>query len=131
MESTIETETGEIIAKLVPINIETERGRITILHMELFKALEPSDLKYVSQAINDLKPFIKGDIVVLSARAPIWYYVYTAHIFHGIVRAVAVFDPKLRGAVVVMSHTRTYEEGEVIKLPEEILIQLTETKTPQ
>lgn len=51
-------------------------------------------------------PQAGNEIVVLSGRAPIWLYGlygYLIHYYHPS-RAIAVFDPRLDGAVIVESH---------------------------
>jgi CRISPR-associated protein Csx3 len=50
--------------------------------------------------------------VILSGRAPIWFYGRLIHHYHP-ARWVAVYDPRL-GAVVVQSHTPEVKEGDVI-----------------
>ena len=58
-------------------------------------------------------PPAKG--VILSGRGPIWLYGRLIHHFHP-ARWVAVFDPRLGGAVVVASHWPEVKPGQVIEL---------------
>ena len=57
-------------------------------------------------------------VVVLSGRGPIWFYCIALHRLMHVYQVVAVFDPKLRGAVVVSSHLAPVKEGEVIPITE-------------
>jgi CRISPR-associated protein Csx3 len=55
-----------------------------------------------------------GALVVIDGRAPIWRYGMAFHRLHGSpAGAVAVYDPRL-GAVVVVSHSTEYAEGQII-----------------
>lgn len=56
-----------------------------------------------------------GAVVVVTGRAPIWRYGVAFHKLHGSpAGAVAVFDPRLGGGVVVASHIPGVAEGDVI-----------------
>ncbi|MGQ9704883.1 MAG: CRISPR-associated ring nuclease Crn3/Csx3 [Actinomycetota bacterium] len=55
----------------------------------------------------------RGSLLVLSGRAPIWRYGLALHRANGSpAGAVAVYDPRL-GAVVIMTHSPKFEEGQV------------------
>ena len=58
-------------------------------------------------------PSAKG--VIISGRGPIWFYGRLIHHFHP-ARWVAIFDPRLGGAVVVASHWPQVKPGQVISL---------------
>jgi CRISPR-associated protein Csx3 len=53
--------------------------------------------------------------VIISGRGPIWLYGRLIHHFHP-ARWVAVFDPRLGGAVVVASHWPEVKPGQIIEL---------------
>ncbi len=53
--------------------------------------------------------------IVLSGRGPIWFYGRLIHHYHPS-RWIAVFDPRLEGAVVVASHWPTVKPGQILKL---------------
>jgi CRISPR-associated protein Csx3 len=55
--------------------------------------------------------------VLITGRAPIWLYTYLVHELHP-TAWVACFDPRLGGAVVVTTHSRQTQVGQVIALPE-------------
>lgn len=56
-----------------------------------------------------------GDkVVVISGRMPIWLAGALVHYFHP-AKAVAVFDPRLQGGVVVETHTIDVRIGDVVK----------------
>lgn len=66
------------------------------------------------QSLPSLPQILRGALVVIEGRAPIWRYVMAFHRLHGSPAcAIAVYDPRL-GAVVVASHSPTYREGQVI-----------------
>lgn len=54
--------------------------------------------------------------VVLTGRGPIWLYAHLVHELHP-TAWVACFDPRLGGAVVVTTHSRQTQVGQVISLP--------------
>ena len=57
---------------------------------------------------------LRGAVVVVGGRAPIWRYGYAFHKLHGsAAAAIAVFDPRL-GAVIIASHTPDVAEGDVL-----------------
>ncbi len=51
--------------------------------------------------------------VIISGRGPVWLFGRLIHHYHP-TAWVATFDPRLGGGVVVASHTRGVEVGEVI-----------------
>jgi len=58
----------------------------------------------------------RGALLVITGRAPIWRYGLAIHKAHGSsAGAVATFDPRL-GAVVVISHSPQWTEGQVIDI---------------
>jgi len=57
--------------------------------------------------------------VILSGRGPVWLYGRLVHHFHP-ARWVAVFDPRLGGAVVVASHWPEVKPGRLIKLDDRV-----------
>ncbi|GAB4441435.1 MAG: CRISPR-associated protein Csx3 [Cyanobacteria bacterium J069] len=57
--------------------------------------------------------------VIITGRAPIWLYAYLVHELHP-TAWVACFDPRLSGAVVVSTHSRQTQIGQVISLPRAI-----------
>lgn len=121
------------LATLRPIETSLNGKKIVILHIELKKPLAPQELPTIAKMINETRRYISligADIVGLSGRGPIWAYVYITHLLHGFAKAVGVFDPKLRGLVIVMSHAPGVSEGSVVELPDEIINALTQITTP-
>ena len=55
--------------------------------------------------------FNKG--IILSGRAPIWVYAALVHYFHP-AAWVATHDPRLNSAVVVMTHIRGVNPGDLL-----------------
>jgi len=92
--------TGKSKDKYILVEVNLPSGVIT-----------PEDIKKIG-TLPRPEPH-KG--VIISGRAPIWLYGYLIHHYH-IASWVAVYDPRLGGAVVVMSHSPEYKEGDVVKL---------------
>jgi CRISPR-associated protein Csx3 len=90
---------------------------ITLIHFELKRQLEPQDLKNTHPP-DPVKNKFSKKIVVLSGRAPIWLYGFLVHFYHP-VKAIAIFDPRLEAGVVVESHTKEIEVGDLIKIEED------------
>ncbi len=88
-----------------------EKKDYTVIEFKLEEAIiEPNLLKIIEPPKVDAS---KG--VVLSGRGPIWIYCFLVHYYHP-TAFVATFDPRLGGAVVVESHKKGFNVGEVIKL---------------
>lgn len=66
---------------------------------------EPIEIKTENIRLN------KG--IVLSGRAPIWVYAALVHYFHP-AAWVAIYDPRVRGAVVAMTHVKNVSPGDLI-----------------
>lgn len=124
---------GSVLAEVTPIvTVATEpQTTVTILHIVLRKALEPSDIKYLIEAVKKLQKYFEGELLILSGRGPIWMHMTLGHELGHVFRALAVLDPKLRGAVVVASHTRMIEKGQIVKLPSDVLERITQLESPQ
>ena len=55
-----------------------------------------------------------GTLVIVEGRAPIWRYGMALHLLHGSpAAAVAFYDPRL-GAVVVATHSREWQVGQIV-----------------
>ncbi len=60
---------------------------------------------------------LRCNVLVITGRAPIWRYAMALHKAHGSpAAAIAVHDPGI-GDVIVMSHSRDYNVGDI--LPDE------------
>ena len=110
MEYLIFEEDGEIVKwKVYSVNENT-----TLVEFELKRNLEPADLNVISPP-DPVKLGFSSKTVILSGRGPIWFYVFISHKYH-IVRVLAIYDPRLNGAVIVASHDVGFKEGEFIPL---------------
>ena len=70
-----------------------------------------------AEALPPLPAIPPGAVVIVTGRAPIWRYGVAFHKLHGSpAGAVATFDPRLGGGVVVASHVPGIIEGEIIPL---------------
>lgn len=68
-----------------------------------------------NEALPPLPTIEPGELAVVSGRAPIWRYGMALHLLHGSpAGAVATYDPRLGGGVVVMTHNPRWVVGEVV-----------------
>ena len=70
----------------------------------------PELLRIVEKEVGT-KYFGKG--VIISGRLPVWAHSAIAHLFHP-AKFVAHFDPRLKGGVIVASHSPEYKIGQVV-----------------
>ena len=99
--------------EIVEFKIEKKR-KFYVIHFELKKEISPADLKRITppDAVEN-KFSSKG--VILSGRAPIWFYGFLIHFYHP-TKFIAVYEPRLNKAVVVETHTSKYKVGDLIKI---------------
>jgi len=90
-----------------------QNEKMALFEFELQRNLEPEDLKEIKLP-DPVKEGISSKIIILSGRGPTWLYAFMVHYFHP-AKAIAVFDPRLDGAVVVESHSNEFKVGEVVK----------------
>ena len=56
----------------------------------------------------------RGSLVIVEGRAPIWRYGMALHLLHASpAAAIAFYDPRL-GAVVVVTHSKEWQVGQVV-----------------
>jgi len=85
-----------------------------IVEFELKRELSPEDLKSINPP-DAVKNGFSSKVVILSGRGPIWFYGFLIHFYHP-TKAIAVFDPRLNGAVIVATHDPSLKVGDVIPL---------------
>lgn len=69
-----------------------------------------------ADALPEMPRVERGNLLVITGRAPIWRYALAFHKDHGSAAgAVATYDPRL-GAVIVASHSPRYNEGDVLSI---------------
>ncbi|MFN4226532.1 MAG: CRISPR-associated ring nuclease Crn3/Csx3 [Candidatus Ratteibacteria bacterium] len=105
----------ESLNDVIKFNIK-HKNNFTLIEFELLKDLEPSDLSNLKPP-DHVKAGFASDIIILSGRGPIWLYGYLIHFYHP-TKAIAIFDPRLNGAVVIESHTKDFKVGDLIKREE-------------
>ena len=102
-------EDGEIIKwKVLEID-----ANMVLVEFELKRNLEPNDLKTIKLP-DPIRIGFSPKVVILSGKGPVWFYAFITHKYH-IVRVLAIFDPRLDGAVVVESHDVNYKPGDVVR----------------
>lgn len=70
-----------------------------------------------AEAVKEIERSLAGDkIVLITGRGPVWGYGMLIHSAHP-TPAVATYDPRLSGYVVVATHAEGYYLGMVIKDP--------------
>lgn len=78
------------------------------------------------QDIGDITAKIPsgGDFVaIISGRLPVWVYAALTHHLHPAI-AVATFDPRLNGGVVVSSHVPELKVGDIIDFSDAQIIKI-------
>jgi CRISPR-associated protein Csx3 len=86
-----------------------ESADFTLVSFEIDGVMGPEDLVGLNP------PKVAGSKgVVLSGRGPIWLYGFLIHFYH-ITAFVAIYDPRLEGAVVVETHSERYRVGSVLR----------------
>ncbi len=93
----------------VKLNIKSLGDGVFSLQINLSAPIQPSDLPQIKF------PKAQGQGLIISGRAPIWLYCYVLHHYLHLFQYVAIYDPKLQGAVVIASHHPSYKIGEVIR----------------
>jgi len=67
-----------------------------------------------SEQLPPLPAIPRGSLVIVEGRAPIWRYGMALHLLHGSpAAAVAFYDPRL-GAVVVATHSKQWQVGQIV-----------------
>jgi len=80
-----------------------------IIHIDLEGVVaEPAEL--VGLIPPEIDPQ-KG--VIISGRAPIWLHAMLTHYYHPSVW-IAVYDPRLKGGVVVATHSKDKKVGDIV-----------------
>ena len=74
--------------------------------------ISPMDLRGLEHRVSKASP---GIGVVISGRGPIWLYSCLAHIFHPALW-VAIYDPRLVGGVVAVTHTPDVKVGDIVSV---------------
>lgn len=96
----------------IEFRVKTRSG-FALVEFELKREIAPADLKNIKPP-DPVKEKISSHVIIISGRGPIWLYGYLIHFYHP-TKAVAVFDPRLSGAVVVESHSTEFQIGDLIK----------------
>ena len=84
----------------------------SVIHFELSEPISPQELPEIVKEF----PVMGGEGLIISGRGPIWLYAAVLHKYMHTFAYVAVYDPKLRGAVVVATHLPPVKIGTVIPI---------------
>lgn len=95
----------------VTFHLETFGDRV-LVSFRLPRALTPDVLRTVAPP-DHLRLGFSDKGVILSGKGPIWLYGFLVHFYHA-TRYIGVYDPRLRAAVVVESHTSLFAPGDLI-----------------
>jgi CRISPR-associated protein Csx3 len=87
--------------------------KFSVIEFEIEGVIEPSSLSGAVSALKQAGVALDQGLI-LSGRGPIWLFCAFAHELHP-AQWVACHDPRLGGAVVVQSHVRDVEVGQLIK----------------
>lgn len=84
-----------------------------VLEFRLTRPIRPEELPTLVESAPDVSGAV---LLVISGRGPIWLYGALLHRYLHSVAAIATFDPKVGGAVVVASHDLRWYVGQVVRL---------------
>ena len=87
-----------------------------VLNIEINRVLEPKDIQEIVRRAEFALPASAPSLVIaLSGRLPVWAFGALIHHYHPAL-AVAVYDPRLGGGVVVATHSPEFKVGQVVDL---------------
>ncbi len=87
------------------------------LKIKLLDAIEPFLLKQLKIFLDETDySSLQASLLLITGRAPIWLYSFLTHYFCHIYQIVAIFDPKVKGYVIVSSHDPKYKEGDILEV---------------
>ena len=99
--------------KIVKFNIKRKRS-FYIICFELQKEISPRDLRKIKPP-DPVENKISSKGIILSGRAPIWFYGFLIHFYHP-TKFIAVYEPRIDKAIIVETHSAGYKVGDVIKI---------------
>ncbi|MCM8809843.1 MAG: CRISPR-associated ring nuclease Crn3/Csx3 [Candidatus Omnitrophica bacterium] len=92
------------------------KDKFALIEFELIKEIEPSDLGNLNPP-DPVKEGFSSKVIILSGRGPIWLYGCLIHFYHP-TKAIAIYDPRLNGAVIIETHSKDFKIGQLIKKEE-------------
>lgn len=127
----LETEFVDLAYRLTEAKAGEKSYRVGIIEFSLKRPVAPGP--EAKELVKIFKAFVKEfmpdhEITVVSGRGPIWFYGMIAHELVHVTKALAFFDPKLEGAVLIATHYYDIplEPGDIIKLKTEEVKELTQ-----
>jgi len=97
---------------MIKLEIKPFGEEFSLLQINLDKPIQPSDLTSIDF------PKAQGKGLIISGRAPIWLYCYVLHYYLHLFQVIAIYDPKLGGAVIIASHSPDYKVGDILPITE-------------
>ena len=96
--------------------------KVSLINVKLSSPITPKDISNVLKELAIATTEALGkEVVAISGRMPMWLMGAIVHELVHKFPAIGVFDPKLKGIVIVATHNPNYEVGQVIQLNEEII----------
>ncbi len=89
----------------------TDFSEYTLIEF-ITNTLAPAELQTISPP-DAVKLNFAHKGIVLSGKGPVWLYGFLVHFYHP-AKWIAVFDPRLQGAVVVQSHAPEKNTGDIV-----------------
>ncbi|MEM1659453.1 MAG: CRISPR-associated ring nuclease Crn3/Csx3 [Candidatus Jordarchaeales archaeon] len=88
--------------------------------------LTPQQLQLLLRRVSEALPvhLYGSAAVIISGRLPVWAFSAITHLLHPFA-AVATFDPRLRGGVIVASHVPDLRVGDVIDVSDAEKVAIT------
>ncbi|MDW8056636.1 MAG: CRISPR-associated ring nuclease Crn3/Csx3 [Elusimicrobiota bacterium] len=90
------------------------KDSFVVVEFKLTREIEPSDLLKINPP-DAVKEGFASKGVVISGRGPVWLYGFLIHFYHP-TKFVAIYDPRVNGAVVVETHIPDVKVGDLIKI---------------
>ena len=96
--------------------------KVSLINVKLSSPITP---KYITSILKELTiattEALGKEVVAVSGRMPMWLMGAIVHELVHKFPAIGIFDPKLKGIVIIASHNPKYEVGQVIELSEDVI----------
>ena len=103
----------------IGFSISILNEKYALISFECDDVFLPEELKAISPP-DVVRSGLANRGIILAGRGPIWLYCFLTHYYHP-TRFVATYDPRMQGAVVVESHTKEYNVGDIISIDKSLI----------